>query len=298
MKICYTIFMDNREAKIQQLKEYFETRNDIVMAFLFGSQAKERAHSGSDWDIAVYFTPQSKEFEFEESEHEYPMENAVWADCTRILGTDSVDLIVLNSAASTIANEAIHGLELVNKNRRLWLRFMLLITKLAEEYHIFAREYHEIVQRSRSLVPGDKDRLNRLIDFLEEQIGLYAIYKLFTKEGYEDNPRQRNEIERWLENITNTCIDIAKVILGSKKKLIPPTYRETMRRVIHILNLPTDFEDKFDGWVRLRNVLAHEYLDIKWNRISRFAEESEPYVAQYIKAAKQFLEKNVESIES
>lgn len=156
--------MSDKEEKIKKLKDYFEKREDVVMAFLFGSQAENRAHSGSDWDIAVYFMPQSKEFEFEESGREYPTENEVWADCTQILGTDSVDLIVLNSTSSTVADEALRGLELTNKNRRLWLRFMLLITKLAEDYHIFAREYHEIVQRSHSLAEGDRDRLSRLID--------------------------------------------------------------------------------------------------------------------------------------
>lgn len=289
--------MNDRETKIQKLKDYFEKHDDVVMAFLFGSQAEGLTHSTSDWDVAVYFTPRSKEFEFEESGYEYPAENKVWADCTQLLGTDNVDLIVLNSAAATIADEALRGLELANKNRGLWLRFMLLISTLAEDYRIFAEDYHNIVQRSRSLVPGDKQRLERLLDFLEEQMELYGIYKAFTQKEYEDHPRQRNEIERWLENITNTCIDIAKIMLGSKKKLIPPTYRETMHRAIHMLNLSADFEDVFDGWVRLRNVLAHEYLDIKWMRISKFAEKSEPYITQYVKAAKQFLEKNVESVD-
>lgn len=29
--------MDDREQKIEKLKEYFEKRDDVVMAFLFGS---------------------------------------------------------------------------------------------------------------------------------------------------------------------------------------------------------------------------------------------------------------------
>ena len=124
---------------------------------------------------------------------------------------------------------------------------------------------------------------------------MYDTYKTFAREEYEDNPRQRNEIERWLENITNACIDIAKIMLGSQKKLIPPTYRETMRRAIHASKLPVDFEDKFDDWVRLRNVLAHEYLDIKWDRISRFTKESKPYIERYVESAKQFLDENKES---
>lgn len=51
--------MDDREQKIEQLKDYFAERDDIVMAFLFGSRAKSRSQALSDWDIGVYFTPES-----------------------------------------------------------------------------------------------------------------------------------------------------------------------------------------------------------------------------------------------
>jgi predicted nucleotidyltransferase len=41
----------------QDLRPYFEARNDIVMAFVFGSQATGAATCESDVDIAVYFDP-------------------------------------------------------------------------------------------------------------------------------------------------------------------------------------------------------------------------------------------------
>jgi len=56
--------------------------------------------------------------------------------------------------------------------------------------------------------------------------------------------------------------------------------------------LSNDFIEKFEKWVKLRNVLAHEYLDIKWKRISVFIRESEPYFKLFVEAAKKFLEKN------
>lgn len=45
-----------------------------------------------------------------------------------------------------------------------------------------------------------------------------------------------------------------------------------------------------EKWVRLRNVLAHEYLDIKWKRINDFMHTSEPPIRAFIDAAKKFLE--------
>ncbi|MBI3442992.1 MAG: nucleotidyltransferase domain-containing protein [Candidatus Sungbacteria bacterium] len=43
-----------QEEKINKLREYFEGRDDVVMAFLFGSQAKGYARPESDWDIGVF----------------------------------------------------------------------------------------------------------------------------------------------------------------------------------------------------------------------------------------------------
>lgn len=42
---------------INNLKEYFEKNDDVVMAFMFGSRSKQNVRLSSDWDIAVYFTP-------------------------------------------------------------------------------------------------------------------------------------------------------------------------------------------------------------------------------------------------
>lgn len=285
------------DEQIKKLTAYFEERADVAMAFLFGSRARESGgtHVHSDWDIGAYFTPKSPELEFENTDEKYPQEDRVWADLTEILRTDDVDLTVLNRAPASIADTAIRGIPLTVKDHGLWMRFMLVITRLAEEYRASAREYHEIVQRSQSLALHDRERLERLIDFLEEQAGLYQVYRGFSLDEYERDPRKRNEIERWLENIVNAIIDAGKVMLGSKKHLIPPTYREIVRRSTHMVGIPDDFETRFDGWVRLRNVLAHEYLDIKWKRLAEFAEQSEPAIRQFIVGIKEFLVKEKEA---
>lgn len=58
--------MYNDDQTIQALKEYFTKRDDVVMAFLFGSRAKGYARITSDWDIAIYFKPlSSHNLEFE-----------------------------------------------------------------------------------------------------------------------------------------------------------------------------------------------------------------------------------------
>lgn len=278
---------------IKKLKAYFQKRDDVVMAFLFGSQAKKRAHSGSDWDIAVYFKPLSNEkLEYEETERDYPEENRIWADLTVLLKTDNVDLVVLNRAPASIADSAIRGEQLVIKDRGLWLRFMLIITGIAEDFRIFARDYYEIYQRSTSLTAGDAERLGRIIEFMEGQMTLYENFAKLSLAEYEADLIQRGAVERWVENVVNAVTDISKIVLSSSRKTMPYGYADTVRVAALHLNLPKEFWDKFLEWIKLRNILAHEYLDIKWKRISGFIRDSEPYVKTFVEAAKKFLEEN------
>lgn len=78
-----------------------------------------------------------------------------------ILKTDNVDLIVLNRAPASIAASAIQGAPLVIKNYDLWLDFMLIITREAEDYRRFVNEYYTISQRSASISPQDEENLKK-----------------------------------------------------------------------------------------------------------------------------------------
>lgn len=287
---------------LQKLKTYFEKREDVMMAFVFGSQAKQTIHSSSDWDIGVYFKPELKDpfdpnntrlhgtIEYEETDREYPEENKVWSDCIDILNTDNVDLVILNRAPASIADSVIReGIPLVIKDKKLYLDFMLLITNIAEDYRYFVEDYYAISQRSSSLSASDRERLIKTIDFIEKEMSLYSYFSNFNQKIYEDEILKRHEVEKWLENILTAIIDIAKILTGSEKQLIPDTYRKAVSKAIQLLNLSDDFANNFDNWVKLRNIVVHEYLDIKWKKISNFIQNSESYLQEFIKKAKEFL---------
>ena len=290
--------MSEREVKIEKLIKYFTERDDIVMAFLFGSQAENRSHAGSDWDVAVYFKQKIARVEWEEQGRNYPEEDRVWSACSDILKTDNVDLVVLNRAPASIADTAIRGRALVVKDHRLWLQFMLLISYEAEEYRTFVDEFYTISQRSRSLTNRDQEDLEKTIRFMEEELNRYDYFSTLTEAIYEEDVAKRNDVERWIEKIVMACIDVSKIILSSKRTLIPNTYRDAVLRTARQFHMPDEFSEKFEQWVKLRNVLAHEYLDIKWLRISSFIRESKLYTDQFIQSAKQFLVDNKEISDS
>lgn len=71
-----------------------------------------------------------------------------------------------------------------------------------------------------------------------------------------------------------STLDIAKLILASEKREIPQTYKDILK-IFCSLYLDSQFGERFSWFVSLRNILVHEYLDIKWRRIQRFINEAE-----------------------
>ena len=130
---------------IKILKNYFERRDDVLMAFLFGSHAKVVSHKESDVDIAVYFKPKSGHLEWEEFDIRYDAEDEIWLDVERLL-KQNVDLIILNRARCSIANSALNGIPIVIKDRGLYLDFMLRITTESEDFRETVEDYWRIKQ--------------------------------------------------------------------------------------------------------------------------------------------------------
>src|SRR3989338_1625326 len=274
--------------KLKSLKEYFEKRPDVEMAFLFGSRAKGQETSESDADVAVYFKTTSGHLEFED-DTEYEDENKVWGDVEKILGI-STDLVVLKRAPATLADSIIReGEPIIIKNQKLYLDFFLAITSTAVDFREFVKDFWEIKQRSSSLSEQDKERLIRTCDFLETEIKDKDKFKELDQKTYEINPDIRRNAERWAENIVNASIDAAKILLASNKAKIPQTYKEIIEKLPIILNFDKNIALNIAEFTRLRNVLAHEYLDMRFNQIKKFIDTMEPLYDYFISYAVKIL---------
>ncbi|MEA3328856.1 MAG: HepT-like ribonuclease domain-containing protein [Candidatus Omnitrophota bacterium] len=280
--------MINANEKVKLLKSYFLQRPDVTMAFLFGSYAKNTAISESDFDIAIYFEPETKAIEWEE-ERFYPQEDKIWGDVEKLAGLKT-DLIVLNRAPASLAFSVIQGgVPIVIKDRALYLRFLLTISSAAEYFREFTKDFWAIKQRASSLNEADKNRLIRITDFMETELNDYSKFINLEQGAYEANTAVRRNVERWVENIVNSSIDIAKIILASEKKRIPQTYREVMEELALLDNFDKNSAERLAAFAKLRNILAHEYLDIRFRQIKRFIQESEPAYKELLRFVKSLL---------
>jgi len=51
---------------------------------------------------------------------------------------------------------------------------------------------------------------------------------------------------------------------------------------------------KLSRWVSLRNIISHEYLDIRWTSIQKFISESKPFYEDFFKKVKNYLKEHPE----
>lgn len=131
---------------VEELERYFDRRENIAFAFLYGSQAVGNATKLSDVDIAVYFYPEKRHPIEYEKELFYPAENEIWADLERLLNKE-VELLVLNRVSASVAASAIRGTPLAINDWGLYLDFMEIVTTEAEDFREML--FKDFMERSR-----------------------------------------------------------------------------------------------------------------------------------------------------
>lgn len=141
-------------------------------------------------------------------------------------------------------------------------------------------------------------RLIKHIEFLKTELEDFTIFQALTWEEYQLDRGKRRNIERWIENIVNSSIDLAKILLQAENLPLPDTDGEIVRS----LSLIPSFDDKetiekIAQWVRLRNIISHEYLDIRWSSIERFISQSPTVYFNFINCMDSYLQGKMTLIE-
>ncbi len=245
----------NKLAK--HLQQHFTDDPNVELAFLFGSSATGKATKDSDIDVAVYLKDRKKE-------------TASWRGVQQIVQRE-VDFILLNDAPATLASNIFKtGIPLTIKNKKLYLRLFLNKSLEAEDFEEFALSYWKILKRSRSLSPEDRTRLLERLDFLESEMQELPDMKEVSISEYEEDTHKRRNLERWVENILNALIDIAKITLASERKEMPKTYEAALSAFGTFVGLSSTERETLAGFARLRNLLAHQYLEILFGKIQEF----------------------------
>jgi len=270
--------------KIEKLKRYFEEKENVLLAFIFGSSARGVEGEDSDLDIGVYLKNRTEEDE-------------IWREISKIVERE-VDLVVLNDAPATLVSNAFKtGIPFVIKDRKLYWNLYLAKSLEAEDFLEFAESYWRIYSRSASLIPEDKVRLLERIQFLESEYQEMGEFNALTFEEYRQDKAKRRNIERWTENVINATIDIAKIVLAAEKREMPRTYEQALSDFGIFIELEVKEAGELSTFARLRNILAHEYLDVTCERIKKFIVASPSIYEKMFKFLSKYISRS-ESIPS
>lgn len=137
-------------------------------------------------------------------------------------------------------------------------------------------------------------RLVKHIAFLGNELKDYPAFKGLSWREYNEDRNMRRNVERWIENIINSTVDISKVVLTAEGHPLPDTYKETIRKLSIVPGFDEEIMDGLSRRVTLRNIISHEYLDIRWTSIKKFISETEGLYCAFLDAVKKYLESRIQ----
>jgi len=269
---------------IKKLQKYFRNRKDVAFAFLFGSQSKGLQRKISDWDIAIYLNDNLSKDQMLKNRDD------ILSELNDIIHQE-IDLVLLNIAKPTIADVAMrYGLVLTINDEESYLKQLLKVSAQATDFRNFSDSFWQIKQSAQSLTPVERHHLQKIIDFLETEIKDFEQWQQINQFEYERNKAKRLQLERWVERIVNALIDASKILLASFKKPLPDTYADTLKNLYQLEGIfDFSYSKELSQWADLRNIIAHEYLDLLWQKISKFLNEAKPQLEKFIDTTKKLL---------
>ena len=139
---------------------------------------------------------------------------------------------------------------------------------------------------------SDKAKIIPHVEYLEKELSFLQEYqKEIDWKVYQSNRSKRLEVERWVECIINAILDISKMFLVIKGESIPETSREVLFLIASRIYNREEEAEVFSELAKIRNTLAHRYLDIKWQDIKWFFHIAPDLIPPFMNYIKNELEK-------
>ncbi|OGC07453.1 hypothetical protein A2526_01730 [candidate division WOR-1 bacterium RIFOXYD2_FULL_36_8] len=128
-----------------------------------------------------------------------------------------------------------------------------------------------------------RHRLIAITDFAENEIADLQSFCSLDYKTYLNDKNSRRLVEKIIENIANATIDAIKIAISEKRLEMPDSYADIMKKGGEVLSLSNEEINNLVQIAKLRNILAHEYLDIKWEKISLFLKDHQNTVKTLLK---------------
>jgi len=105
----------------------------------------------------------------------------------------------------------------------------------------------------------DEALLLRKVSELEEYLKQIREYKGIHLEEYRNDWKIQRIVERTLQMMIETCVDIAGHIISDKKSRIPVSYADTFKVLEESGIFSNQLFEKMEKMAKFRNVVVHQY---------------------------------------
>ena len=133
----------------------------------------------------------------------------------------------------------------------------------------------------------EKGSILARISFIESELKDLNEFRNIEWKDYREDKIARKNVERTIENIVNALIDISKIVLSDKAAgEIPSNYSQVVLKLSELKIVDFELAEKLAECVKLRNFLAHQYLDLRWDRIKKFLQQAPDLFPLFIQSVK------------
>lgn len=115
---------------------------------------------------------------------------------------------------------------------------------------------------------GSIDRINIHLEKLSEYMERAKPYIGITAQELKNDHIKQAVVERNLELAAQSCIDIAELLINDQRLKMPADSREAIVRLGEAKIISLDFANQFAAVAGFRNVLAHDYVDIDYEKVA------------------------------
>jgi len=105
----------------------------------------------------------------------------------------------------------------------------------------------------------DRTLILRKLSMLEEYLKQIAEYRSISTEQYANDWKSQRIIERTLQMMVETCIDIAGHIISDMKYRIPTSYADSFSVLAENRIVDNNLSQSLVKMAKFRNVVVHDY---------------------------------------
>lgn len=119
-----------------------------------------------------------------------------------------------------------------------------------------------------------KGRITESLQFIsQEMMEFDTEYVNITWQEYEDDRKLQKIMERSIENILTGLIEVSGTIL-TQEGIAIENYADGLRKCAKLFLLTKEEQQSIEKLATIRNRLAHRYLNLKWETIKMYKNNS------------------------